>query len=386
MTMKRIPVLLIVLLSFSRIMLAQEADKVKSISNATASRGGTTGNSIALSPSIIAYQGILTDASGNPVADGNYQVTFRTYPVASGGSTNGTFGPYTVTTVRGLFATQIEGWAIGFFQNPSSRDLWISVQVGSNPELTPRVRLTAVPYAFAADFADNARALLLPYSTTTSAAGVPAIGVTNTATTGWGIVGITAAPLTGANNFAGVRGISTAAADGVGVTGSATGTRSAGVLGFGDKVGVNGYTQLGNGTAGVFDSGSDGVTVPERSAGVVGVTESASGTGMAAINTNSGGTALEIEGGIKVTGTGARPAFVVGTGGNATVTINNALCNGNPNAIIIATPNTNSGPSANFVVPFSVFYNTATSRWIITRMDGLALPPTAQFNVLIINQ
>jgi hypothetical protein len=381
--MKRIFVLLIVLLSFSRIMLAQEADKVKSISNATASRGGTTGNSIALSPSIIAYQGILTDASGNPVADGTYQVTFRGYTEATGGSAVAQFGPNPVTTVRGLFVSQLANWG-SFFRG--NRDVWIGVQVGSNAELTPRVRLTAVPYAFAADFADTARALLLPYLTTTSAAGVPAIGVTNTATTGWGIVGITAAPLSGANNFAGVRGISTAAADGVGVTGSATGTRSAGVLGFGDKVGVNGYTQLGNGTAGVFDSGSDGVTVPERSAGVVGVTESASGTGMAAINTNSGGTALEIEGGIKVTGTGARPAFVVGTGGNATATIDNALCNGNPNAIIIATPNTNSGPTANFTVPFSVFYNTTTSRWIITRMDGVALPSAAQFNVLIINR
>jgi hypothetical protein len=349
--MKRIPVLLIVLLSFSRIMLAQDASNVKSISNASASRGGSSGEPILSVPSIIAYQGILTDASGNPVADGTYQVTFRGYTEATGGSAVAQFGPNPVTTVRGLFVSQLANWG-SFFRG--NRDVWIGVQVGSNAELTPRVRLTAVPYAFAADFADTARALLLPYLTTTSAAGVPAIGVTNTATAGWGIVGVTNAPST-VNIYAGVRGRSTAATDGIGVYGDANGARSVGVFGSSTNQGVTGFTT------------------------------SASGTGMAAINANSGGTAIEIEGGIKVTGT-TRPAFVVGTGGNATVTINNALCNGNPNAIIIATPNTNSGPSANFVVPFSVFYNTATSRWIITRMDGLALPPTAQFNVLIINQ
>ena len=39
-------------------------------------------------PGLINFQGILRDASGNPIADGSYSVTFRIYDAASAGTEN----------------------------------------------------------------------------------------------------------------------------------------------------------------------------------------------------------------------------------------------------------------------------------------------------------
>ena len=37
-------------------------------------------------PPYMSYQGVLRDGSGNPVPDGSYSVTFRTYHVDAGGT------------------------------------------------------------------------------------------------------------------------------------------------------------------------------------------------------------------------------------------------------------------------------------------------------------
>jgi len=37
-------------------------------------------------PKLISYQGVLTDASGTVVPDGNYNLTFKLYDVATGGT------------------------------------------------------------------------------------------------------------------------------------------------------------------------------------------------------------------------------------------------------------------------------------------------------------
>jgi hypothetical protein len=370
--MKRILVLLSFVLTFQSISFAQESGKVKSIANSVATRSGGgdgTNNSTQALPPVISYQGILTDASGNPVADGNYQVTFRTYPVSTGGIASGTFGPLTVTTVRGLFATELVSWNIEFFRDPLAQNTWIGVTVGSNPELTPRVRLTAVPYAFSADYANytdsarvavSTRSLLLPYVQSSSVAALPIISVSNTAATGWGIIGTTFAPLSGGLGYAGVVGRSNATTDGVGVLGRATGTNSSGVLGIGDGAGVQGTS----GTA--------------------------TGVGVLAQNLQNVGTALEISGGIKVTGTNARPVFLhISTAANISsnqTAIDNALCNGDQNAMLIVT-HSNNPPGvagASFNKAFGVFWNG--TRWAIYTEDGTAFPAGIGFNVLIIKR
>ena len=52
-------------------------------------------------PTLINYQGYLTDSGGNPVADGDYSITFSLYTVASGGSSEWT-ETQTVTVAGGV--------------------------------------------------------------------------------------------------------------------------------------------------------------------------------------------------------------------------------------------------------------------------------------------
>ena len=95
-------------------------------------------------PNLMNYQGQLTDASGNAVADGGYNVTFRIYTVSSGGSSvwNET---QTVTASKGLF-NAIVGSTTGpglstLTPAQLNGDLWLGIQVNSDPEMTPRQQL-----------------------------------------------------------------------------------------------------------------------------------------------------------------------------------------------------------------------------------------------------
>lgn len=104
----------------------------------------TTENAVAAVPSGIPVQGRLTDAAGAPL-DGSYTIYFRLYSSSSGTDlvcedTN------TVTVADGLFFSEIIGdcdtYAI------DGRALYLGIQVGSDPEMTPRQALRAVPYAY----------------------------------------------------------------------------------------------------------------------------------------------------------------------------------------------------------------------------------------------
>lgn len=74
------------------------------------------------------------------------------------------------------------------------------------------------------------------------------------------------------------------------------------------------------------------------------------------------------------------------TAGNTSgdyTTIDNALANGNPNAIIVVTPNWNPGGvgGTNENHPIGVWYTG--SRWAIFNQDGGTMPVTAAFNVYV---
>jgi len=95
----------------------------------------------AIAPGAMSVQGRLTDAAGNPL-DGTYEMTFRLYEVESGGTavcsdTN------SVDVAGGLFNSVFsycrdELWG---------QKVWLSVEVGSDGEMSPRQALYAVPYA-----------------------------------------------------------------------------------------------------------------------------------------------------------------------------------------------------------------------------------------------
>lgn len=110
---------------------------------------------IAQVPQTLSYQGLLTDNTGSPVADGNYAVTFRFYTVPTAGIATTTRGPLTVTTFKGLFmATLGDGSSADNLALPytlGNQEVYVGITISpSVTELTPRVRLTAVPYAYAA--------------------------------------------------------------------------------------------------------------------------------------------------------------------------------------------------------------------------------------------
>ena len=100
-------------------------------------------------PQLINVQGKLTDAVGDPVADGPYSVLFSIYNVATGGSDLWQ-ETRTVTVSDGLFSISLgESTTIppSLFDNT---DLWLGIKVETDLEMTPRQRLTTSPYAFRA--------------------------------------------------------------------------------------------------------------------------------------------------------------------------------------------------------------------------------------------
>ena len=116
----------------------------------------------ATSPSIITYQGKLL--TNNLLATTTQNMYFVLYDASSGGTAlytaSGTVGAplsVNITPVQGLFSVNLGDSGTNpldptIFQNNSS--LYLEVRVGSDI-LTPRKRITAVPYAFNAKYVDG---------------------------------------------------------------------------------------------------------------------------------------------------------------------------------------------------------------------------------------
>lgn len=120
-----------------------------SVALATLAMGATA---LAQAPRTMSYQGLLTDANGNLISDGNHTLRLSLYESASGGSAMFS-ETQTVPVVRGLFniiigsATPISSTLL------FNRAYFLGVSVDGGAELTPRTPLTTSPYAFYADMA-----------------------------------------------------------------------------------------------------------------------------------------------------------------------------------------------------------------------------------------
>lgn len=105
-------------------------------------------------PPTISYQGVLTDASGNLVSDGSYNLTFRLYEVASGGT------PLWSETQSASVSDGIFNVILGDrtpLNLPFDKPYWLGVTVGSGAELSPRIELAASAYGLIArSIVDNA--------------------------------------------------------------------------------------------------------------------------------------------------------------------------------------------------------------------------------------
>jgi hypothetical protein len=91
--------------------------------------------------SYIPIQGQLTDDSGAPL-DGDYSLTFRLYENSSGG-TAVCEDTRTVSVNNGLFSHYFKGCS-----EIDGKMLYLGIQVGSDPEMTPRQYIDNVPYAW----------------------------------------------------------------------------------------------------------------------------------------------------------------------------------------------------------------------------------------------
>jgi len=107
-------------------------------------------------PKTMSYQGVLADTSGNSVVDGNYNLTFRIYNIASGGTEIWT-ETQTIPVVDGIF-NAILG-SVTPLNLAFDQPYWLGVSVEGGIELSPRIELTSVPYSLEPDSGSAASSL-----------------------------------------------------------------------------------------------------------------------------------------------------------------------------------------------------------------------------------
>lgn len=105
-------------------------------------------------PTLINYQGRLSDSSGEPVVDGEYSVTFAVYDAPSGG--NFVWSEVqSVSTTNGFFSVLLGSVNPITKATFADQERYLSIQIGANPEQVPRSRFVTSAYAFTAAEADS---------------------------------------------------------------------------------------------------------------------------------------------------------------------------------------------------------------------------------------
>lgn len=109
-------------------------------------------------PQRTSYQGYLTDNSNNPL-NGSYDLTFKIYDDSIGSNILYEETHTGVPVVEGLFSVLIGGLSfVGPYDDYlfAEPDRFLGIQVGADPELAPRTRLTTAPYSFRTGTVDGA--------------------------------------------------------------------------------------------------------------------------------------------------------------------------------------------------------------------------------------
>ena len=97
-------------------------------------------------PETINYQGVLKDASGVIVPNGDYNITFNLYDVSAGGTALWSETKL-ISIDGGIVNTQL-GSVTPIPQSVLSGAAWLGITIEAGSELTPRIALTSVPYSF----------------------------------------------------------------------------------------------------------------------------------------------------------------------------------------------------------------------------------------------
>lgn len=95
------------------------------------------------------FNGRLASNTGATVSDGSYNMQFRIYDDPNAG-TNWWTETQTVTVQNGYFSVYLGEITPFGATVPWDQELWMTLNVESDGEMTPRFKLTAVPYAFRA--------------------------------------------------------------------------------------------------------------------------------------------------------------------------------------------------------------------------------------------
>ena len=105
-------------------------------------------------PNLIDYQGKITDDNGNPITS-SVSITFTIYDDATAGSNLWDETHVSVTPADGLVHVLL-GSEFSFSSSLfDGSDLWLGINVNSDGEMAPRLRIVSVPYAIHANNADN---------------------------------------------------------------------------------------------------------------------------------------------------------------------------------------------------------------------------------------
>lgn len=100
---------------------------------------------LAAPPAQITVQGRLTNTTTLGAMYGTYSVNFSLWSASSGGTMYFNQTQSVTTDLSGLYAAVLTGIPLDF-----ANQYYLGVKVASDAEMTPRMNLTAVPYAFMA--------------------------------------------------------------------------------------------------------------------------------------------------------------------------------------------------------------------------------------------
>lgn len=113
-----------------------------------------SGTVLADVPHLVRYQGTLTDDQQVPL-EGPYTCTFRLYDAATGGTKVWQETQTNVPITKGQFSVLLG--QVTPLDLPFDKDLWLSIEINTDGEMSPRQRLSSVPYAYRAKVAETAQ-------------------------------------------------------------------------------------------------------------------------------------------------------------------------------------------------------------------------------------
>lgn len=261
------------------------------------------------------FQGKLANPDGTNVTNGTYSVLFTIYDggTETAGGTNVWSETQSVTVADGIFNVQLGSvnttlaTAVDFTHSP----LYLSVKVGSDAEMTPRILFTAAPYAFNSANADALGGIASSGYVQLS----PGAQQTGNINVSGGITGGSSLAFSAAS----AASIQSAASQALNITGNAASTFSTsagqltlqsgnGTIGFGSTTAV---TSTGNmtfssgGSMSIVSATTNAVSLDSGTTGAVNIGTGANGKAITIGNTTTGTTITQM------VGDGSTTAFVL---------------------------------------------------------------------------